>query len=175
MPITATASDDVGVASVEFLVDGVRVGLDSTVGDGWSASWDTTTSANGERELMARATDTNGQSTTSAVMVTVSNATVSDSMSTAITGSASGSGSSWTATFTVTVLDAAQAPVAGATVAWTSSTGGSGECVTGGSGQCVVTQSQHKRVGSVTFTLADVTHGSLTWTGSVESVTVSKP
>ncbi len=59
--VQATASDDKGVTQVEFLVDGVRIGLDTTAGDGWSASWDTTRSPDGQHTVMAKATDTAGR------------------------------------------------------------------------------------------------------------------
>jgi subtilisin len=72
--VQATASDDKGVTQVEFLVDGVRIGLDTTAGDGWSASWDTTRSPDGQHTVMAKATDTAGQTSSSSVTVTVKNA-----------------------------------------------------------------------------------------------------
>jgi len=72
--VQATANDDKGIAQVEFLVDGLRIGADSQGSDGWSASWDTTHSANGQHTLTATATDTTGQKASQSVTVMVQNA-----------------------------------------------------------------------------------------------------
>jgi hypothetical protein len=56
--ISATASDNVGVATVEFLADGVLLGTDTVAP--YSFSWDTTKVANGSHTLKSRATDTSG-------------------------------------------------------------------------------------------------------------------
>ncbi|HEY8210195.1 MAG TPA: M20/M25/M40 family metallo-hydrolase [Myxococcaceae bacterium] len=73
--ISANASDNVGVAQVEFLVDGVVKGTDTS--SPYSYAWDSTTAANGSHSLTARATDGAGNATTSAaVSVTVSNSGV---------------------------------------------------------------------------------------------------
>jgi subtilisin len=72
--VQATANDDKGVTQVEFLVDGVRIGLDSTSSDGWSASWDTTRTTDGRHAVAATATDTAGHTASSSVTVTVKNA-----------------------------------------------------------------------------------------------------
>jgi hypothetical protein len=72
--IAASATDDVGVSSVRFAVDGVTIGTDANGSDGWSVQWDTTSVANGSRVLEAVATDTSGNPGASApVTVTVSN------------------------------------------------------------------------------------------------------
>src|SRR6266566_4938723 len=72
--VTANASDNVGVASVQFLLDGANLGsLDTT--SPYSVSWNTTTASNASHALSAIAKDAAGNSTTSAgVTVTVSNA-----------------------------------------------------------------------------------------------------
>lgn len=71
--VSASASDNVGVAGVQFLVDGSALGAEDTTSP-YSASWNTTTVANGSHSLTARARDAAGNSTTSAaVSVTVSN------------------------------------------------------------------------------------------------------
>ncbi len=70
--MTASASDDVGVAKVEFLVGGTVVATDTTAP--YAASWDSTMVANGQVQLAARATDAAGNTTTSPVAtVTVQN------------------------------------------------------------------------------------------------------
>ena len=72
--IAANASDNVGVAGVQFFVDGAAHGAEDTTAP-YSVSWNTTTASNGSHTLTARARDAAGNATTSApVTVTVSNA-----------------------------------------------------------------------------------------------------
>jgi large repetitive protein len=72
--MAATAADDVAVARVDFLADGVVVGSDATAP--YAFAWDSTTTADGPATLAARATDTSGNATTSAgVPVSVANGT----------------------------------------------------------------------------------------------------
>ncbi len=66
--VVATASDDIGVARVEFLVDGASIGVDTNGGDGWAVTWDSSSVGDGARTLTAIATDSAGQSTTSAAI-----------------------------------------------------------------------------------------------------------
>ena len=61
--ISATASDDVAVASVGFFVGATLVGTDTT--SPYSISWDSTTVADGTASITARATDTSTNATTS--------------------------------------------------------------------------------------------------------------
>jgi hypothetical protein len=71
--VTATASDDRGVAGVQFQLDGVNGGAEDAAAP-YSISWDTTTASNGSHTLTAIARDAAGNRTTSAlVTVTVSN------------------------------------------------------------------------------------------------------
>ena len=73
--VTANASDNVGVASVQFQVDGANVGALDTAAP-YSYSWNTTAATNGSHTVRAIAKDAAGNSTTSAsVTVTVSNTT----------------------------------------------------------------------------------------------------
>src|SRR5437867_3448097 len=73
-PVQATASDNVGVTQVQFLLDGsTSLGVDTTAP--YSVSWNTTATSDGSHTLTAVARDAAGNSTTSApVTVTVSNA-----------------------------------------------------------------------------------------------------
>jgi hypothetical protein len=72
--VAASASDDVGVASVAFTLDGAPLGTPRT-STPYSVPWDTTSVVNGSHTLLATATDGAGNTTTSApVTVTVSNA-----------------------------------------------------------------------------------------------------
>jgi Big-like domain-containing protein len=76
--VTASASDNVGVAGVQFFLDGVLRAEVTTAP--YSVLWDTTITGNGSHTLTARARDAAGNTATSAsVTVSVSNgsATVS--------------------------------------------------------------------------------------------------
>ena len=71
--VSANASDNVGVSGVQFLLNGVALGAEDTTAP-YSISWNTTTVANGNHTLTARARDAAGNLTTSApVTITVSN------------------------------------------------------------------------------------------------------
>jgi hypothetical protein len=71
--ISALASDNVGVASVQFRVDGVAFGARDTASP-WTISWNTATATAGSHALSAVARDAAGNATTSAaVTVTVNN------------------------------------------------------------------------------------------------------
>lgn len=74
--ITASASDDVGIAGVQFLLDGANLGAEVTgPRSSYTYSWTTTTVANGAHTLSARARDGAGNTGLAAnVPVTVSNA-----------------------------------------------------------------------------------------------------
>jgi len=73
--VAATASDDVGVASVQFKVDGANLGPADTAAP-YTASWDTTTATAGAHVVTAVARDAAGNATTSSpVTVTVANST----------------------------------------------------------------------------------------------------
>ena len=69
--LSATASDNVGVASVSFYCDGSLIATDTA--SPYVANWDSTTVADGSHTLSAVATDAAGNSATSSVSVTVSN------------------------------------------------------------------------------------------------------
>src|SRR5439155_18199906 len=72
--VTASASDNVGVAGVQFQLDGANLGAEDTTAP-YAVPWDTTTTANGSTHtLRAVVRDAAGNSATSAtVTVTVSN------------------------------------------------------------------------------------------------------
>jgi hypothetical protein len=72
--VTASASDNVGVTSVQFYIDGSLAGTDTT--SPYSYSWDTTAVANGSHSIYSKAYDAAGNvGTSSTVTVTVSNST----------------------------------------------------------------------------------------------------
>jgi hypothetical protein len=71
--VDASASDDVGVANVQFKLDGADLGSADSVAP-YSVSWNTAGASNGPHTLTAVARDAAGNSTTSSqVQVTVSN------------------------------------------------------------------------------------------------------
>jgi len=71
--VTATASDNLGVAGVQFLLDGAALGAEDTAAP-YAVSWNTTTTTNGSHTLTAVARDAAGNRAVSAgVSVTVSN------------------------------------------------------------------------------------------------------
>jgi hypothetical protein len=71
--VSANASDNVGVASVQFMLDGGNLGSALTSSP-YQISWDTTTAANGAHALTAVARDAAGNTATAVpVSVTVSN------------------------------------------------------------------------------------------------------
>ena len=72
--VTATASDNVGVTQVDFLVDGALAGSDTSAP--YAFAWNSTGVANGAHTLRARALDAAGnQGLSATVNVTVNNGT----------------------------------------------------------------------------------------------------
>jgi hypothetical protein len=79
--VTATASDNVAVATVQFKVDGTNAGVALTAAP-YSTSLNTTNYTNGSHTLTAVATDTSGNATTSAgIAVTISNSATAPTIS----------------------------------------------------------------------------------------------
>ena len=98
--ITANASDNVGVAGVQFELDGSALGT-NLVAAPYSAAWDTTQATNGTHVLTAVARDAAGNSATSpAVTVTVNNITKPYSTSFPHTENPISEGGNWTAGLT---------------------------------------------------------------------------
>jgi glucose/arabinose dehydrogenase len=88
--VTANASDNVGVAGVQFLVDGANIGAEVTTAP-YSVPWNTYSVSNGSHTLTARARDATGNtSTSSGVIVTVSNAPDTQSPTVSITSPSAG-------------------------------------------------------------------------------------
>lgn len=69
--VTATASDDVGVASVTFLIDGTSVAVDTAAP--YEYSWDTSAAANGAHTIRAEARDAANNVGSDQIDVTVNN------------------------------------------------------------------------------------------------------
>ena len=90
MGVVATATDDIGVASVQFLLDGANFGSALTAAP-YTVTWDTKDVDNGTHMLTAVVRDLAGNANVSAdVAVTVSNADTT-SPNVAISGPAGGS------------------------------------------------------------------------------------
>ena len=70
--VSATASDDVGVAGVQFQLDGNALGAERTAAP-YSIIWDSATTSNGPHTLLAVARDAAGNRSSASVDVTVSN------------------------------------------------------------------------------------------------------
>jgi hypothetical protein len=70
--VAATASDDIGVAGVQFQLDGQPLGAERT-SPPYSVTWNTTTTANGPHTLTAVARDAAGNQSEASVDVDVSN------------------------------------------------------------------------------------------------------
>ena len=100
--LTATASDNVGVAGVQFLVDGTTLGAEDTTSP-YGVSWNTTTATNGTHTLTAVARDAAGNTTTSTtVTVTVDNR---PAPAVSFTAPANGATVSGTVTLSATATD----------------------------------------------------------------------
>ncbi|HMC78494.1 MAG TPA: Ig-like domain-containing protein, partial [Vicinamibacterales bacterium] len=101
--VIATAADDLGVAGVQFLLDGAPLGAEATTAP-YELAWDTATVANGAHTLTAVARDAAGQATTSlAVSVTVANDTTAPTVT--VTSPAAASSVSASVTVIATAAD----------------------------------------------------------------------
>ncbi|HUP17968.1 MAG TPA: S8 family serine peptidase [Acidimicrobiia bacterium] len=99
-----------------------------------------------------------------------------------LNGVAVSQGSTWRAEVTILIVDNVGNPVEGATVlgTWTpSGSGGTTSCVTMADGKCMVSSgSIAKRFSNTTWTVGDVTHGTLGYDSNANletSITISKP
>ena len=72
VPITASATDPIGVTSVQFGIDGTNVGIPVTTSP-YSYSWNTTSVANGTHTLTATATDPAGNTAIATAPIVVNN------------------------------------------------------------------------------------------------------
>jgi subtilisin len=152
--VSATASDDVGVAKVEFFANGTKIGEDTDGSNGWSISWNTTTVTDGAYTLTAKASDAAGNSTTSAgVGVTVDNP---DTWSLTATGyKVKGS--------QMVDLSWSNAPASGAVDIWRKNGTGDftdvGDATTGATGTGAFTDSINKKgKGTYTYKICEATN-----------------
>jgi hypothetical protein len=121
--------------------------------------------SDGSYALTAVATDTANQAITSAtVNVTVNNTLPTTMHCGDLDGTATSSGANWRATVIVTIHDASHTPVSDAAVSgtWSGGTSGTVSGTTSANGTVsFTTGSLAKRIGSVTFTITDVTGANL--------------
>ena len=153
--ITADASDDKGVTQVEFFVDGASVGVDNDGSNGWSASWDSTITADDSTHFIsAEATDTIGQTKNDSINVTVNNSSSSSvSVASIEYVTHGGRDNSKHLDIKIALLDDLENPVSGASVSIDLFRGGS--FVTSGSGTTGTG-------GTITFTLNNAASGCYT-------------
>src|SRR5207244_320363 len=101
--VTASASDNVGIVGVQFLLDGANLGAEDTTAP-YSVSWNKTRRTTGRQTLPAVARDAAGNRTTSAaVTVTVFNDTTPPTVS--ITSPVSGATVGGTTSVTASASD----------------------------------------------------------------------
>ena len=103
--VSATASDNVGVAGVQFQLDGMNLGAEDTASP-YSVQWDTTGTPNGSHTITAVARDAAGNlAASSAVAVTVDNIPDTTAPAVALSAPADGSSVSNTVGVTATASD----------------------------------------------------------------------
>jgi len=94
--VSANASDSVGVAGVQFKLDGANLGNPITAAP-YSMSWNSTSTANGTHTLTAVASDAAGNQTTATISVNVNNL----SLAPTVTLTSPANGASFTAPATI--------------------------------------------------------------------------
>lgn len=166
--ITATASDNVGVSSVRYKIDGAASVPMSSVGSNtYQGSWDSTTTSNGGHTIAVEALDAAGNVGSGQVNVTVSNAQTTHKMHVgSIIMSLQTKGTNTRAVAVVTILDSNGAAVPSATVkgSWSGLTTGTSSGTTNSSGQVTLTSAWlRKPRGTFTFTVASVTQPNYTY------------
>jgi hypothetical protein len=110
--VSANASDNVGVASVQFQLDGGNLGAQDTAAP-YAVSWNTTGSANGTHTLTAVARDAAGNTRSASVTVTVNNAPPPDTTPPTVSITAPANGATVSGTVTVTASAADNVGVVG--------------------------------------------------------------
>lgn len=163
--LTAAASDDRGVAQVQFFLapaggtsgTGESIGLAQPNGDGtWALAWDTNLIPDGVYTLRAEVIDSGNQTTATQVLVTVDNSI--PAVHALLAGTATQINRNfWRATATVTVVDSAGVVQPGAVVRgrWVeTSTVAVG--TTNGSGQITFDSENLRNLSSIDFTVEAV-------------------
>jgi hypothetical protein len=102
--LTANASDNVGVTSVEFFDGGTSLGTDSSAGDGFTQSVSLSVANNGSKTYTATASDAAGNSQTSnAVSVTVNIAVLDTTAPTIVSATPANNGTGVLATDNIVI------------------------------------------------------------------------
>lgn len=168
--VTISASPSAEVDVVEFFVGSTLVGTDASPDGGWTASWDSTTVADGVHTITARAVDTaTNEEATASVSVTVDNVADAEAHVADLDGSSASLRNQWQATVTITV-HSGTTPLAGAAVAGSWSDGSSGTCTTGSTGTCsVVSARLGKGTKSTTFSVTGITKDGYAYDGTANS------
>jgi PKD repeat protein len=150
-------------------------------GDGQTATGQNPTHsyvAAGNYTVSLTAIDSQGATATATHVVSVANPPPATSMHVAALSASTGSRrGGWTVTVSVTIQDTNGAPVGGATVTGSWTTGASGTCITSASGACTFTTNMSKKTASATYSVTSVS-GPLTYDPSanvVSSVAVIRP
>jgi subtilisin len=167
--LAADATDDRGVVAVDFAVDDVPVGSDTTAP--YEITW--TATADGVHTVVATARDRAGNGADAAASFTV---TVPPRvLGVAELGGFSRRGaSSWSTWVAVLVTDQHDAPAPGVVVRFRVSTGEAKQCTTGVDGRCASTKVVHApEVTSVSWRVRSVA-GQGTWDGARPRVTLSR-
>ena len=169
--LLADAGDDYGVNSVEFYVDGVRIGTGVNGGTGWALKWDSASVSDGSHTLGAVATDTVGQTAADEISVSVENAAAPTSGMHVgdLDGVSVNQGSTWIASVRITIHDASHGPVNGVTVtgSWNGGASGTVSQGTGVDGTCVLqSPAIPKKTSNVTFAVTGISHPELTYSDS---------
>ena len=175
-------------ADFGFAVDGLTVNFTDQSSDqggqvvGWQwdfgdGSSDTTQNPThgyttaGTYYVTLTVTDNDGGTGTMTHQVTVSSGSAATEMYIGdLTSASAPSGSKWNAEVDILVLDELGNPVANAQVfgSWSSGASGSDICMTNASGICTITKTNiNGNRNSVTFTVDDVTHATLTYNASL--------
>ena len=110
--ISADATDNVGVAGVQFKVDGANVGAEDTSAP-FSVTWVSTTASNAAHSLSAVARDAAGNNTTSAVRTVTVNNVAGDTQAPTVSFSAPAAGATVSGSVTVSANAADNVGVVG--------------------------------------------------------------
>jgi hypothetical protein len=164
--VTANASDDNGVTQVQFFVDDVSLGIDTTAP--YEAVWNTTTVTNGAHVVKAVATDTANKTGQDTNNVTVSNGGGDTTLHVGdLDGSKTQGSRNWTATVTIDVHDGAHNPISGVKVSgkWAGATT-TVSCTTDSAGRCSLNRSVPNRTTSISFQVTALSKTGFTYVSS---------
>jgi len=172
--IAADGFDDGSIAAVEYRIDPINAGAFTAMalqsGSRYTASWNSASVADGDHTIQVRVRDSTGKSSTVSHVVKVSNGggpTGAMHVSN-IAMASQKSGQTYKAKATLTIVDANNAAVSGATVSGTFSgaTSDSVSGTTGASGNVTLTSSGKKGGGTWTFCVTGVTKSGWTYNAS---------